>query len=68
MEETWALLEARYWDADAGLYRDDADPAWHFSGYRGQNSNMHLCEALLAAHQRAARRATSSAPLLLPTT
>ena len=51
MEETWALLEARYWDADAGLYRDEADPAWHFSDYRGQNSNMHLCEALLAAHQ-----------------
>ena len=49
LEETWTLLEARYWDGAFGLYRDEADPDWHFSDYRGQNSNMHLCEALLAA-------------------
>jgi mannose/cellobiose epimerase-like protein (N-acyl-D-glucosamine 2-epimerase family) len=49
LDETWALLEARYWDGPFGLYRDEADPDWHFSDYRGQNSNMHLCEALLAA-------------------
>ena len=51
MEETWQLLEQRYWDADAGLYRDEADADWHFSGYRGQNANMHMCEAMLAAYQ-----------------
>jgi mannose/cellobiose epimerase-like protein (N-acyl-D-glucosamine 2-epimerase family) len=51
MEETWQLLERRYWDVPAGLYRDEADADWHFSGYRGQNANMHLCEALLAAYQ-----------------
>jgi mannose/cellobiose epimerase-like protein (N-acyl-D-glucosamine 2-epimerase family) len=51
LEETWTLLESRYWDGDFGLYRDEADPAWHFSTYRGQNSNMHLTEALLAASQ-----------------
>jgi mannose/cellobiose epimerase-like protein (N-acyl-D-glucosamine 2-epimerase family) len=50
LDETWLLLESRYWDASFGLYRDEADPDWRFSGYRGQNSNMHLCEALLAAH------------------
>lgn len=50
LEETWALLESRFWDERAGLYRDDADPDWNFSDYRGQNSNMHLCEALLAAY------------------
>jgi mannose/cellobiose epimerase-like protein (N-acyl-D-glucosamine 2-epimerase family) len=51
MDETWALLERRYWDADAGLYRDEADLHWHFSPYRGQNANMHMCEAMLAAYQ-----------------
>jgi mannose/cellobiose epimerase-like protein (N-acyl-D-glucosamine 2-epimerase family) len=51
MDETWELLESRYWDADAGLYRDEADADWHFSDYRGQNANMHLCEAMLAAFE-----------------
>jgi mannose/cellobiose epimerase-like protein (N-acyl-D-glucosamine 2-epimerase family) len=51
MDETWNLLEQRYWDADAGLYRDEADEHWQFSGYRGQNANMHMCEAMLAAYQ-----------------
>jgi mannose/cellobiose epimerase-like protein (N-acyl-D-glucosamine 2-epimerase family) len=51
MDETWALLEARFWDAGAGLYRDEADAAWRFSDYRGQNANMHLCEALIAAFE-----------------
>ena len=49
LAETWTLLEERYFDERFGLYRDEADPAWHFSDYRGQNSNMHLTEALLAA-------------------
>lgn len=51
VEETWALLERHYFEERFGLYRDEADPAWHFSNYRGQNSNMHLTEALLAASQ-----------------
>ena len=51
MDETWQLLEQRYWDAEAGLYRDEADANWNFSSYRGQNANMHLCEAMLAAYQ-----------------
>ncbi|WP_424681383.1 AGE family epimerase/isomerase [Frateuria sp. YIM B11624] len=51
MDETWALLEKRYWDAEAGLYRDEADANWNFSPYRGQNANMHMCEAMLAAYQ-----------------
>lgn len=51
MDETWDLLEARYWEAEAGLYRDEADADWHFSPYRGQNANMHMCEAMIAAYQ-----------------
>lgn len=51
IEETWRLLEERYWDPDAGLYRDEASPDWVFTSYRGQNANMHLCEALIAAFE-----------------
>ncbi|HKR76811.1 MAG TPA: AGE family epimerase/isomerase [Rhodanobacter sp.] len=51
MDETWELLERRFWDAAAGLYRDEADADWRFSSYRGQNANMHMCEAMLAAYQ-----------------
>lgn len=56
IDETWDLLEARYWDAAFGLYRDEADRDWHFSAYRGQNANMHLCEAMLAAFDATAER------------
>jgi len=51
IDETWDLLESRFWDADAGLYRDEADAQWNFSDYRGQNANMHMCEAMLAAYE-----------------
>ncbi len=51
MDETWQLLEQRFWDSEAGLYRDEADADWNFSGYRGQNANMHMCEAMLGAYQ-----------------
>ncbi len=51
MDETWHLLEQRYWDPHADLYRDEADANWTFSDYRGQNANMHMCEAMLAAYQ-----------------
>jgi mannose/cellobiose epimerase-like protein (N-acyl-D-glucosamine 2-epimerase family) len=53
MDEIWALLEKHFWDAAAGLYRDEASPDWVFSGYRGQNANMHMCEAMLAAYEAA---------------
>ena len=42
-------IRDRFWDAEYGLYRDEADAEWNFSPYRGQNANMHLTEALLAA-------------------
>ena len=56
MDETWALLERRFWDADSGLYHDEADADWNFSGYRGQNANMHMCEAMLAAFEASGER------------
>ena len=51
MDEVWDLFQARFWDEAAGLYRDEASPDWVFSPYRGQNANMHMCEALLAAYE-----------------
>ena len=48
--ETFELLEKRFWEPQHGLYADEADAQWVLTGYRGQNANMHLCEALLAAY------------------
>ena len=45
------LLEARFWEPQHGLYKDEADGQWNFTGYRGQNANMHMCEAMLAAFE-----------------
>ncbi len=46
------VLETRFWDkahgASAEEFRDDWTP---FSDYRGQNANMHLTEALMAAFE-----------------
>ncbi len=56
MHETWDLLERRFWDVEFGLYRDEADADWHVGDYRGQNANMHLCEAMLAAFEASADR------------
>ncbi|MGN6091483.1 MAG: AGE family epimerase/isomerase [Luteibacter jiangsuensis] len=48
-DEIWTLLEQRYWEPAHGLYRDEADKDWNFTGYRGQNANMHMTEAMIAA-------------------
>lgn len=48
----YALLEEHLWDASVGLYADEATPDWGaVSAYRGQNANMHCCEALIAAFE-----------------
>lgn len=49
--DTFALMEQRFWERAHGLYADEADAEWRLSPYRGQNANMHSCEALLAAHE-----------------
>ena len=50
LERTFDLAERRFYDAQAGLYADDASADWVLSGYRGQNANMHTCEALITAY------------------
>lgn len=46
------VIRARFWDTDPGAVSDTFDEDWtNPPDYRGGNANMHLTEALLAAHQ-----------------
>lgn len=46
-----ALL-LRFWDPEVGAMREEFTRDWTaFSNYRGQNSNMHMVEALMAAFE-----------------
>jgi mannose/cellobiose epimerase-like protein (N-acyl-D-glucosamine 2-epimerase family) len=45
------LAERRFFEPAAQLYADEATPDWEVSLYRGQNANMHACEALIAAFE-----------------
>jgi mannose/cellobiose epimerase-like protein (N-acyl-D-glucosamine 2-epimerase family) len=51
--EVYELLETRFWEPDAQLYADlIADGDWNaIDPYRGQNANMHMCEAMLCAYE-----------------
>ena len=51
LDETWQLMERHFWEPAHGLYADEATPDWTVSPYRGQNANMHACEAWLAAFE-----------------
>lgn len=48
--QTFDLMEQRFWQPAHGLYADEATADWGLAPYRGQNANMHACEAMLAAH------------------
>ncbi|WP_226782869.1 AGE family epimerase/isomerase [Oceaniglobus trochenteri] len=46
------VLHDRFWDAKAGATTEEYKADWSaISDYRGQNSNMHLTEALMAAFE-----------------
>ncbi len=51
--EVYDLLESRFWEPAAQLYADEikADDWDMIAPYRGQNANMHMCEAMLAAYE-----------------
>jgi mannose/cellobiose epimerase-like protein (N-acyl-D-glucosamine 2-epimerase family) len=51
LDASFALMEERFWEPANGLYADEATPDWTLSPYRGQNANMHACEANLAAFE-----------------
>lgn len=50
LENTWNFLENYFWDANANAYADERNSSLTtLATYRGQNANMHMCEAALAA-------------------
>lgn len=52
INDTFDFLETYFWDEAAGAYNDERNDSLDvLSPYRGQNANMHMCEALLAAWQ-----------------
>jgi len=51
IQETFDLMEKYFWFEDKGLYACEATGDWKLKDYRGQNDNMHACEALLVAYQ-----------------
>ena len=52
IEETYDLMEKYFWLDEYGLFADEISSDWQsVSNYRGQNSNMHSCEALIATYE-----------------
>lgn len=46
------VIESRFWDEKRGAVREEFANDWQpISSYRGQNSNMHLTESLMAAFE-----------------
>lgn len=52
LSEALDLIDTRYWVEAEGRARESYDREFRvLDPYRGQNANMHLAEALLAAHE-----------------
>ena len=53
ISEIYELLEERFWEPESQLYADEiAAGDWSaVDPYRGQNANMHMCEAMLCAFE-----------------
>ena len=50
VDEVTATLTQRFWSEEHALYADEASGDWAvLDRYRGQNANMHACEAHMAA-------------------
>ena len=51
------VLETKFWEPGPGVSAEEFRADWTtFSEYRGQNSNMHLTEALMAAFEATGER------------
>jgi mannose/cellobiose epimerase-like protein (N-acyl-D-glucosamine 2-epimerase family) len=66
LKETFDLMEERFWSPEHGLYADEATGDWKtVFPYRGQNANMHGCEALIAAFEATGERCYLERALLI---
>lgn len=51
------IIEARFWEEQHGAIAEEFSADWSpISDYRGQNSNMHMTEALMAAFEATDQR------------
>jgi len=52
LDDVTELLNGRFWEDQHGAIAEEFERDWTpMRGYRGQNSNMHLTEALMAAFE-----------------
>lgn len=52
LEDITEVLETKFWEERHGAIAEEFSQDWQpVPGYRGQNSNMHLTEALMAAFE-----------------
>lgn len=56
LADAFGVAEQRFWQPDFGLYADEATPDWTLLPYRGQNANMHACEAMIYAYAATGER------------
>ncbi|HEC00242.1 MAG TPA: AGE family epimerase/isomerase [Sphingomonadales bacterium] len=57
IEETFQFMERHFWREQDQLYVEVMDEGLKaVSPYRGQNSNMHCCEALISAYEATGRK------------
>ncbi|MBU1304594.1 MAG: AGE family epimerase/isomerase [Alphaproteobacteria bacterium] len=53
-----AVIDAKFWDDTIGAMRDEFNQDWsQLLPYRGQNANMHMTEALMAAYEATGEKA-----------
>ncbi|WP_436922913.1 AGE family epimerase/isomerase [Halosimplex amylolyticum] len=52
VRETFETIDEHFWEPEHGLCKGKLDADWEETEtYRGQNANMHMCEAFIAAHE-----------------
>ncbi|MDI6836704.1 MAG: AGE family epimerase/isomerase [Rhizobiaceae bacterium] len=57
LDDVTEILETRFWEDAHGAIAEEFSADWSpVPGYRGQNSNMHLTEALMAAFEATGER------------
>ncbi len=57
VESVYEVLEEHFWEASYQLYADELTADWSKTArYRGQNANMHMCEAMIAAYEATSDR------------
>lgn len=45
-------MEEHFWEPQHKVYKDEISEDWSVvSPYRGQNCNMHACEAMILAYE-----------------